>query len=77
MTTIIKTMTNNEYWNKISYSPSSYFDEIPLNLINDVLAADIDCFDPFDAILEDENEELSPIEVEIFNSSFLILIFYD
>jgi hypothetical protein len=60
MTTIENTMSNNEYWNKISYNPSAYFDEFPLHLINEMLATDIDCLNSFDTIIKEENEELSP-----------------
>ncbi len=73
MTAIETKMSNNEYWNKISYSPSAYFDEFPLHVINEILATDIDCLNSFETIIKEENEELSPtssIEVKNFNSFF-------
>ncbi len=60
MTTIDNTNSNNEYWKQISSNPSAYFDEFSMNLVNDILATDNDCFDSFHTIIEEENDELSP-----------------
>jgi hypothetical protein len=60
-------MSTNEFWKKISYSPSSYFDEFPLNLVNEVLAEDVDRFDSIAQLIKKENEEqsLSPISCDV------------
>jgi hypothetical protein len=71
MTAIGNTMSNNEYWNKVSCSPSAYFDECPLNLINDILNVDNDYFDLTDTIIKQENEE----ESSSSDVKFLIIFF--
>ncbi len=77
MTTVANTMSTNEFWKKISYNPSSYFDEFSLNLVNEVLAEDADHFEKITELINEETEDDSPISDEVRNSSndnFIFLI---
>jgi hypothetical protein len=71
MISMANTISNNEYWNKVSYNPSAYFNEFSVNLVNDVLTTNSDCFDPFHTIIKEEKEEiLSPSSFEVKNSDY-------
>jgi uncharacterized protein YcnI len=74
MTKIENTMSTNEFWKKISYNPSSYFDEFSLNLVNEVLAEETDRFETITQLIKQETEEESSTSFEVrnyFNNNFI------